>query len=299
GITEDGVIGGFVNPTWDGLNAGRPFVWSAQFGLKYIGYEGQYGVPTQFGKSGSDYEMSGNGQGNNAYPWLWIGSADPLGKGAVLDASAFQGPDQVAMMFTGFNPGDTGCFGGWIYTNIGLWASASTATALYDRYLLDPQNSNAVFVARGTVSSGGVNEALKPDATLLRVKASTADPESPLDPVTVEFQTTVPLTNHKNAFHCTARVNTNGLFAYHVEVFDWSINDWEVTGQAYMPSNFLTYNVFGGDLTLNGRKNYVRQTDGAVKARLRVKQVGSGPISQNWVVEVDQANWCYDKRTTE
>jgi hypothetical protein len=273
GISDDGLVAGYMNPTPDGLQLGRPWVWTPQFGFKFIGAPGQYGQALSVSSNGAVV-------GTGPHAWVWRGSPDPASPdGTALDLGAFFQPGApIPALASGVN--SSGNLGGTAHPGITpIWVTrASEAESVVPPATLT--------IVAGTLQWGNVASLATPDGQLLRIERFVT-PSSSLSPVTFEVTGTLPGPLESVWLRVSSRVGAAGGFVQRVEFWDWNTEAWSATEFREDPID-TTYR--SRDRRVEGPLGSVVAQGGLVRARVSIKP--TSPVAfLSWFADVDQVRW--------
>lgn len=167
-------------------------------------------------------------------------------------------------------------------------------TGAYAETLLKLLPTNLVVVPTsytinlGQLNAGSVASLAADDGNVLRI-CKFIVPNQTVAPITVQLDgTSQALTATSMKLEFKNRMQTAGLFSVTLDLWNWGTNNWDAT-------NVLTagVNTTFSTQTLNvtgALSQFLRSSDGAVRARYRIRQTGpsTGTI---WCHETDRANW--------
>jgi|GEM_PF-5040674 len=140
----------------------------------------------------------------------------------------------------------------------------------------------------GKLTQGNLASLANDDGNALRVCRFIV-PNQQVAPVTVQINGTASILSC-SALKLTVKSHMvhAGLFSQTLDLFNWNTNDWDIADNRTDNVN-TTYTT----VDLNGTGNLsrlLRPSDGALRARYRVRQIGPAATYQ-WCHEVDQAVW--------
>lgn len=143
-------------------------------------------------------------------------------------------------------------------------------------------------VALGKLGSGTAASLGAEDGNALTVCRFLV-PNQAVPPVNVQFDGKSPITTCSALkLNVVTKMDTAGMFQISIELFNWTTNDWDVANAlvANLNTNYSSHT-----LTATGTlSNYLKSSDGSLRARYRVKPVGV--ISSNqWCNVTDKATW--------
>jgi len=173
-----------------------------------------------------------------------------------------------------------------------LGSSVQNGTTLIESLRLLPSQVVVVpasfTVNLGRVNSGNVSSLAFDDGNVLRV-CKFLVPNQQVAPVTVQIDgTSSQAVASALRLEFRSRMQSAGSFGLTLDLWNWSTNNWDTTNVLTTSVN-TTFSLS----TLNTQgaiSQFLRGSDGALKARYRVKQTGPS-VANLWCHETDRANW--------
>ncbi|MBS1721692.1 MAG: hypothetical protein JSS66_01665 [Armatimonadetes bacterium] len=139
----------------------------------------------------------------------------------------------------------------------------------------------------GRLNSGDVASLGDIDGNVLQV-CKFIVPNQTAAPVTVQLDGSASFTTCSSiSFAMTSRMSHSGVYGQTLDLWDWTTGNWDPANRSdAVNTSFATRELQGqGNV-----QRFVRQSDGAVRARYRVRQTGPGSVAI-WCHEVDRALW--------
>ncbi|MBS1721802.1 MAG: hypothetical protein JSS66_02220 [Armatimonadetes bacterium] len=139
----------------------------------------------------------------------------------------------------------------------------------------------------GRVDRGNLASLAQQDGDALRVCRFIV-PNQQFAPVAVQLDTTCPVNSASSiSFRAVSRMQQPGLFSQTLDCWNWSTNNWDGVDLRTDPVDTTTTT---RELVGTGDLSRLLRSDGALRARYRVRQ--TGPASAfAWCHEMDQAVW--------
>ncbi|MBS1723229.1 MAG: hypothetical protein JSS66_09790 [Armatimonadetes bacterium] len=140
----------------------------------------------------------------------------------------------------------------------------------------------------GKLNSGNVASLANQDNNPLEI-CKFIVPNQQASPVTVQVDGSSPLLSATTLkLQAIGKMTASGLYGQTLEMWNWTTNNWDATDVRTDTVNtaYATRELVG----TGGLSRYFRSSDGAVKARYRVRQTGPG-ASANWCHNMDRLVW--------
>lgn len=140
----------------------------------------------------------------------------------------------------------------------------------------------------GQVNTGNVASLSADDGNVLRI-CKFIVPNQQVAPVTVQIDGSAPVTSATGLkLEFRSRMQSSGVFSLTLDLWNWSTNNWDTTNVLTTGTN--TSFVLNTLTATGSISNFLRSSDGALRARYRVRQTGPSSAIL-WCQETDRANW--------